>query len=367
MKLGFLYAGGRLERLQELAKDPHAVPSDFFYGALELAAEGHEIFYDEIREERASKLLHWIDSLWGLRFAVRFSAAHFFSCLSHLKKWNSCDCVVATNSRAGMSLGLLRKLGWLRAPVAAIHCGIVNHAQITSRLKATEPLLREQEIILFAESERPSMQELFAVPTDHFHICNFGVDTAFWNAGAELGEFAFAVGNDSRRDFETFAKAASLSPHPHKLLTRIPLKTPPPPNLEHIRSAWCNAAISDADLREIYTHSRCVVVPLEDSLQPAGQSVTLQAMACARPVIMTRTRGYWLHPDFEDGRHLFLVVPGDTDALAQKIRCLMENPAEAQRMGQSGREMMLRHYSIQHFADGVKSACMAAIQKNHHS
>ncbi|MEO6054678.1 MAG: glycosyltransferase family 4 protein [Chthoniobacterales bacterium] len=364
MNLGFVYAGGRVARLKELKKDPSCIPSDFFYGALELEHSGNVVVYDEVHETDSSRLLRWIDHTFGLRFPVRFSLAHFFACLPHLKKWNTCDCMVATNSRAGMSLGLLKKLGWLRKPIVTIHCGIVNFAHTPWRRKLTTPLLKEQEIFLFADAERKPISEVFAISDERFHVCDFGVDTSYWNATDAEGDFVFAVGNDGRRDFETFVQAASTSSFPHKLLTKLSVETPFPPNLDYIRSGWKDASVSDSDLRDLYHKSRCVVVPLMDAYQPSGQSVALQAMSCGRPVILTKTKGFWLDPEFEDGKQVFLVSPGDTNALAEKVRYLMENPAEARRIGRAGRELMLTHYSIAKFATGVEKACHAAIERN---
>ncbi|MEO6848722.1 MAG: glycosyltransferase family 4 protein [Chthoniobacterales bacterium] len=364
MKLGFVYAGGRVDRLEELKKNPKSIPSDFFYGALELERNGDEVLYDEVDELSVSRLLRWLDHNWGLWFPVRFSLAHFVACLPHLEKWNGCDCIVATNSRAGMSLGLLKKLGRLRTPIVTIHCGIVNCTHTPWRRRLTAPLMKVQEVFLFAETERQPMAEAFSIPDDRFHVCDFGVDTDYWGNSEAEGDFVFAAGNDGRRDFETFVKAASASSYPHKLLTKLSVKTPFPANLDHVRSGWKDASVSDGDLRDLYQNSRCVVVPLLDTWQPSGQSVALQAMSCGRPVILTKTKGFWLHPEFEEGNHVLFFEPGNEKQLAEKVRFLMENPTEARRIGKNGREVMLKHYSIQNFADHIKSACQFAIKRN---
>ena len=44
--------------------------------------------------------------------------------------------------------------------------------------------------------------------------------------------------------------------------------------------------------------------------QPSGQSVTLQASACARPVVLSRTRGLWDPDRLRDGENVLLVPPG---------------------------------------------------------
>ena len=35
------------------------------------------------------------------------------------------------------------------------------------------------------------------------------------------------------------------------------------------------------------------IIPLKNSIQPSGQSVALQSMACGTPVVITETFGFW--------------------------------------------------------------------------
>ena len=41
------------------------------------------------------------------------------------------------------------------------------------------------------------------------------------------------------------------------------------------------------EIRDLYRNSFAIIVPLKDVYQPSGYSVTLQAMACGKPVILT--------------------------------------------------------------------------------
>ena len=52
-------------------------------------------------------------------------------------------------------------------------------------------------------------------------------------------------------------------------------------------------AIDDLELRNIYQNAKLTIIPLKDSLQPSGQSVALQSIACGTPVIITHTSGFW--------------------------------------------------------------------------
>ena len=60
-----------------------------------------------------------------------------------------------------------------------------------------------------------------------------------------------------------------------------------------INGSWNDETISDAEIREIYEKSRLTIVPLKNSIQPSGQSVTLQSLSVGTPVIITKTDGFW--------------------------------------------------------------------------
>ncbi len=87
------------------------------------------------------------------------------------------------------------------------------------------------------------------------------------------------------------------------------------------------------DLPGLYHQSHVVVVPSIWE-EPFG-IVALEAMACARPVIATRVGGV-------TG---FLVPPGDSGALADRLAALLDDPARRAAMGQAGREVVEREYT----------------------
>ena len=64
-----------------------------------------------------------------------------------------------------------------------------------------------------------------------------------------------------------------------------------------------------------------------------GQTL-LEAMACATPVICTRVASM---PEIvEDGISGFIVDPGDTAALADRLAWLQAHPDRAREMGEAG-------------------------------
>jgi glycosyltransferase involved in cell wall biosynthesis len=97
-------------------------------------------------------------------------------------------------------------------------------------------------------------------------------------------------------------------------------------------------------LRDLYARSRFVVMPLEDVDFDAGVTSITEAMAMGKAVIVTRNRGQVDVVD--DGVEGIYVPPYDAGALREAIVHLLENPAEAERMGAAGRARVLERHTI---------------------
>ena len=111
--------------------------------------------------------------------------------------------------------------------------------------------------------------------------------------------------------------------------------------------------MSDDDIRRLYNRARAVIVPLKDVHQPSGYSVTLQAMSCGRPVVLTKTRGLWAPEHFIDGDNCLLVPPGDATALGAAISRLRSDAALAARIGSAARETVTRHFGLDRIGQGT--------------
>ena len=111
---------------------------------------------------------------------------------------------------------------------------------------------------------------------------------------------------------------------------------------------------SFAQLRGLYRAARFVVIPLQDVDQPSGQSAALQAMACGKAVILTRTRGLWEAAYMRHMETCYLVDPGDVDNLRNGIEYLWTNPREAERIGLNGRRLVEHRYNARALAQNLR-------------
>jgi glycosyltransferase involved in cell wall biosynthesis len=92
--------------------------------------------------------------------------------------------------------------------------------------------------------------------------------------------------------------------------------------------------IDNQAIRPVYDQLDALVVP---SVWPENSPVTIsEAMACGLPVLASDIGG--IRELVTDGVTGFLVPPGDSDALAQRVGRLLAEPALRDRMGQAARE-----------------------------
>lgn len=363
MQLAFVYAQGRLQRLDSVRAGRSA--SEFFYGSEELRALGHEVgLFEVARDASPGWPARAVDYLFSKGLLPnRTRGWVLLGARRLLRELNRYDVVVATSTGLAFSLGIWKTLGLLRPQIAAIHCGIFNYHPNALRRRQISFLLRRMWSVVFGEAECPPMRTEFGIEPERMRVNSFGVDTRFW-APAELPRdegYLLAVGNDSRRDYDLLVRVAAQHPWRVILVTRLPVATPIPPNVEIRAGSWHREALTDLELRELYRGASCVVVPLLDSLQPSGQSVTLQAMACGKPVVLTRTRGLWAPAAMRDGDNVVFTAPGDPDGLARAVEGLLRDPAARERIGRSARRTVEGQFTIDLFAARMDDLCRAAL------
>jgi glycosyltransferase involved in cell wall biosynthesis len=102
------------------------------------------------------------------------------------------------------------------------------------------------------------------------------------------------------------------------------------------------------DVAQFYAAFDALVLPSSNEGTPVS---AIEALAAGRPVVATRVGGV---PDVVDeGKDGFLVEPGATDELADRLGQLARDPELRERMGRAGRERVLPRYAVDRLVDDV--------------
>ena len=110
--------------------------------------------------------------------------------------------------------------------------------------------------------------------------------------------------------------------------------------------------MSDQKIRELYSNSTITLIPLKNSIQPSGQSVCLQSMACQTPVIMTKTIGFWNPKNLLDELDIMLLDP-DIDIWVDKINKLINDEKLRSKLSQNALRKVKSKYTSKQFSKGL--------------
>ena len=108
--------------------------------------------------------------------------------------------------------------------------------------------------------------------------------------------------------------------------------------------------MSDLELRNLYSSSKLTIIPLKESLQPSGQSVALQSIACGTPVIITKTEGFWDKENFHDRLNIFFNENNDIESWKKDILEIYKmNEVDYDQIVKNGLDLIKNYYDLKDF------------------
>jgi len=111
-----------------------------------------------------------------------------------------------------------------------------------------------------------------------------------------------------------------------------------------IADSWLRYTGYIADWQQVALYYQAADVLLHAANADNSPCVVLEALACGKPVIATAVGG--IPEQIVDGETGFLVPPGDSQAMAQRIIGLMNRPDLCRQMGQAAAAYAQRAYSL---------------------
>ena len=359
-----LYRDSALRR--KALQAPEGDPSRYsLYGLDELRRGGFEVRHDlepafepGARERAEARFLDRIVRLGG------GYSGDFARVLASLAEANRADAVFSTVDTVGIPLALLGRLGRVRRPVVYAAIGLPERlAQLRGGLAKrlfTDAFRRLHTIVAYGWGEVEDLRRWLGEDGPRVEFVAFGVDVEHFcpDPAAPVTDDVVSVGADPRRDFALLVELARRLP---ERSFRIVASADNAPELDALpRNVQLETDVPFARVRECLLGARVVVLPVRENSYSGATTTLLQAMACAKPVVVSRTaaiaRGYHL----EDDRNCRLVPPGELARLEQAVTGVLADDERALAIGQQARETVERQLTWSSYTNELGRLLTAA-------
>jgi len=358
---------GQTRTLRLPAIQTGEAPKEFFYGYTYLRDQGYKVAIGDNRQDPATaygKTILYYERLRNRALNFGFTSSRVMALADQISAY---DIALSFTDFFSLSMGLYRHHIKGGAKLVGGFHGLsdlidrVNPAlRGYARTRILKAIFGLDHLFFSGEVDREVAIEMYGIPRQKTSYFPFGVDTDFWHPSQSPSPHhgILSVGSDPSRDFASLISADVEENI--RIITRLNIAAPTHrPNVEIIRGSLNNSPITDVSLRTLYQNSKIVVVPLKDVWQPTGCSVTLQAMACAKPVIISHIKGLWDADILKSGENCLLVPPGDPQALSQAIHDLQKDPALRKRIGQEARKTAERNFTLSRMENALETMLLA--------
>lgn len=196
------------------------------------------------------------------------------------------------------------------------------------------------------------------IEPERVHVMPYGVDVGWWEPPPSIraaGRRVLSVGRDSARDFPTLAAAVAGLDAETTIFSRIARSQ----GVEETPFLRIRDASSMVELRAAIWASDVVALPIKNVDQPSGQSSAIQAMAAAKPVILSDT-GWARESGLRAGEHFVDVRPEDAEALHSALEDVLRDPVRSAAMGRRAQAAVRERLSTDAQADVILSAIVRA-------
>jgi len=171
-------------------------------------------------------------------------------------------------------------------------------------------------IIFLSEGEYRYAKNIYPNKINKFFFIPFCIDNDIWKIKkVERTDDILFVGNDGFRDYDFLKHLINNLPEINFNLvtTQINESELNFKNFNLFKGNWGAPILTDEELSDLYSKSLLTIIPLKESLQPSGQSVALQSIACGTPVVITKTEGFWDTNSFKNNKNIFFVNSNNLD------------------------------------------------------
>lgn len=270
------------------------------------------------------------------------------------------DAIFTNSESIGIFLALLlRSLGKRRPR----HVTIAHRLSTGKKALFFKTLAAHREIdtiFVYATTQLTHGTNVLGIPQDKLRLIPFHADHRFWRPRPEVieREKQVSAAGLEWRDYPTLIAAAERMPD-----TEFPLAAASPwskhTNETEKKTLPGNVAArrySYEELRELYTSSAVVAVPLYENDFQAGITSILEAMACGKAVVVSQTVGQT--DAIIDGINGLYVAVDDPKAWETALRKLQSDPELRATLGQNARRWIEENATLDLWVDRLVEALL---------
>lgn len=304
LKITYAYGHGRERKINKSSN----YSSDFLYGYDYLKKLNYDVDYI-IPINKKNSLLIFVEKVLRKCTKLPFYMSDYIS-WNNIKKIFGSKVLILTNDPIALSLLpilIFYKL-FKRGEIIVVIMGLLSKPKPNKLIKIFQNfiirtlLLVSSKFIFLGKNEKLNAERLYSNKKNKLTYIPFCIDTNFWHEEKveKIYDFIF-VGNDGNRDYIFLLEMVNhLKDYKFLIISnnnqlseyfenKIVL------NADFYKGSMSESKITDAELRTMYNKSKVSLVPLSNTVQPSGQSVSLQSLSVGIPVVISNTQGNWFN------------------------------------------------------------------------
>ena len=346
------------ERRAALSKPLGALERYRLFGLDEIEARGARVHHNlERRTGPPSWARAASSALNASLYRLGGYGGDFASMLPSLRALNASDVVFSTVDTVGIPLLLLKRAGLLRVSLVYVSIGLPERLE---QLRGTrirrlyaDALRGAERIIAYSGNEAERLRDWIGPAAPPVVFVPFGVDLHAFRPVADIEPDVdvLSIGADPRRDFELLLTIAARRP---ELSFRIVASA------EHARALGSRSRNVELEtdvpleqVRDRLARAKVVALPVRDNSYSGATTVLLQAMAMAKPVVVSRTAAIAVGYHLEDGVNCRLVEPGDLGAFEDALLEEVTGAGAVSDLGARARQTVERSLSWERYTEAL--------------
>lgn len=355
----YVFGTGRIDKL--LSDNYFA--KEFFYSYPYFVSKKYSVNIIEMNKNPVNNyifnlIFKFFDKLMNKFLKLPFYTVEICS-LKNLKILMNSNKLIVTNDRIGLSilpLVLLTKLT-KKIEVFIIVMGLFNDKKTNNLSKIFQKFIifillkTTKKFVFLGKGEYQYANKTHSDYSSKFIFYPFSIDTEFWirekNIKSNKSGILF-IGNDGNRNYNLLIEIAKNLPNikftfiTENIKRDIQLTE----NVTLIEGSWNKSFLDDLNIKEYYIKSKLSIIPLFESYQPSGQSVTLQSMCAGTPVLISKTRGFWDIDNFKDLENIFFIDDNELEIWVNKIIEIYYSDDLLNKVSKKGENLVIENYNL---------------------